>query len=118
MTLTIPGLRLVSEANQREHWTRKAKRVKAQRTAVAVAWLASVPACFAPEFPLTVSITRIAPRALDTDNAVGSAKGARDSIADLLGVDDRDPRVVWVVNQRKGKPKEYAVEITLTPGVR
>jgi hypothetical protein len=32
--------------------------------------------------------------------------------------DDRDPRVAWAYGQRKGVPKEYAVEITITEGVK
>jgi len=28
-----------------------------------------------------------------------------------LGIDDRDPRVTWTYAQRRGKPKQYAVEV-------
>lgn len=36
-------------------------------------------------------------------------------IADWLGVPDNDPRVQWRYDQRKGQPKEYAVEVEVRP---
>ncbi len=95
---TIPGLRLKS-LNSREHWRVKAKRVKGERSAV----IQFIPreALMAP-FPSSVTITRIGPRRLDSDNAVGSAKHVRDQIAGCLGVDDGDPSITWIVNQEKG----------------
>lgn len=100
-------IRLESTANKREHWAQKAKRAKAHRfAAIAV-----------PPHPLPciVTIIRIAPRPLDDDNLAISAKSLRDGIADRLGVDDRDPRVMWRYGQRSGKPKEYAAEVCITP---
>ena len=42
-------------------------------------------------------------------------KGVIDGIADGLGLkNDRDPRVVWHLAQRRGAPKEYAVEVLIT----
>jgi hypothetical protein len=34
-------------------------------------------------------------------------------VADALGIDDRDPRVTWRYDQRRGKRGQYAVEITI-----
>ena len=34
-------------------------------------------------------------------------------IADALGIDDRDPRVSWRYSQKRGKPKEYLVEVSI-----
>lgn len=118
MTLTIPlpGLRLVSLANQREHWRARARRAKSQRyigeltTKAALRGPGVGPVCY----PLTVIITRIAPRVLDDDNLAGACKSVRDGIADALGIDDRDPRVKWATAQRRGKPREYGAEVTLT----
>lgn len=57
-------------------------------------------------------MTRVAPsKGLDFDNLVSSAKACRDGIADALGVDDADARVTWHYAQRRGKPREYAVEV-------
>jgi hypothetical protein len=98
----IPGLRLVSEANQREHWAKKARRVKAQRTLVTLVLRGTVARDMMLVAPLAVTITRISPRRLDDDNATGSAKAVRDAVAAILGVDDRDDRVSWRVEQAKG----------------
>jgi hypothetical protein len=116
VTVLIPGLRLVSEANQRgmSKGARfaQASRFKKQRRTVA-GWLRTVqrpdPA------GLVVTITRVAPRQLDSDNAVGSAKAVRDEIALWLGVNDGPTGpVTWRVEQRKGAPGAYAVEIAFT----
>lgn len=108
VTIKLP-LRLVSELNQREHWTVRKKRAGQQRPLVRL--MLAKERLWPVELPARVTITRIAPRALDDDNAAGSAKHVRDGVADALGVDDRTNLVVWEVQQRRGKPKEYAVEI-------
>ena len=41
-----------------------------------------------PVFPIVVTITRLGPRALDSDNLASSGKHVRDAIATWLGVDD------------------------------
>lgn len=103
ITVTLP-LRLVSEANRRDHWTVKAKRARDQRTAVyMMLWHKVTEHREYKASPLTVTITRIAPRRLDDDNAVSSAKAVRDGIADALWMDDRDDRVTWVYAQERGK---------------
>ena len=132
MTLPCPGsdpprrptqlrvmvpIRTVSVANLREHWAVKAKRTRAEREAVA--WglrplLRDEP--LGAWVPGTVTITRIAPRRLDDDNAVRAQKSVRDEVAAQLGVDDRDPRVTWRVEQRRGRVREYAVEILIESG--
>jgi len=59
-----------------------------------------------------ITLTRIAPRRLDPgDNLNSSMKAVRDGIADALGIDDGDARLTWKYAQRKGNPKEYAVEV-------
>lgn len=105
MSLTVLSLRIQSEANLRSHWAVRAARVKAHRSA----------ACIVPvhSLPCVVTLTRIAPRALDDDNCVGGFKALRDGIAARLGVDDADPRVTWRYAQRKGNPGEYAAEVRI-----
>ncbi len=67
-----------------------------------------------PEFPVVVTLTRIAPHELDDDNLAFAFKAMRDGVADALGVRDRDPRVSWRYAQRKPKtPRTYGVEITV-----
>lgn len=55
----------------------------------------------APDWPAyEVLITRVGPRMLDNDNAIGALKPVRDEIACWLNLDDADPRVVWSYDQR------------------
>jgi hypothetical protein len=120
MTTTVP-IRTRSEANLREHWATKARRVKAQRHATRLCLVADsvehggVP----PRGRLVIQITRIAPRVLDDDNLRPALKAVRDEVAAWLGLpDDRDQRVSWEYDQRRGKPGQYAVEIQITEADR
>ena len=110
MTIKIP-VKLISEANAREHWAVKNKRKKQQQNIVLM--FRQKLLMERPEGePLTVHLTRIGPRCLDLDNLAGCFKAAQDAIALVLGVDDGDrKRVHWTYNWRKGKPKEFALEV-------
>jgi hypothetical protein len=112
---TIP-LRTVSGANVREHWAKKNNRVKRERAATKLfADQAGVQPILSNQ-AATVTLTRIAPRPLDSDNLATSFKAVRDEIALVLGLaDDRDGYwLTWHYAQRRGKPKEYAVEVHIT----
>jgi hypothetical protein len=116
--VTLP-LRTVSEANSRAHWAERARRAKRQRGVAHLAlvgrlrdpWVvAALDAGF-----LRVRLVRIAPRDLDTDNLASSLKAIRDGVTDALGLaSDRDPRVAWVVDQERGRPRQYAVRVEVT----
>ena len=110
MTLLIPH-RLPSAANERLHWRVKAKRTQAQRQLVAL-YIGGKPK---PALPVAVTLTRIAPRALDGDNLQSAFKAPRDEVAKWLGVPDNDPRVTWEYGQRRGGVGEYAVSIVVVP---
>jgi hypothetical protein len=110
-TFTIP-IRLMSEANRREHWAAKARRTKDQRAHVTL-MLRTTIARIDPADVHVVSITRVAPRMLDDDNATRSAKAVRDAIAEWLGVNDGDRRILWRVSQERGP---YAVTIRIWTG--
>ena len=119
MIFTVP-IRTVSALNMREHWALKARRVKRERRETACYCLANMKALAhyigAAEagVRLDVTLTRVAPSSgLDDDNLRGALKGVRDEIADALGVDDRDPVVAWRYGQRRGKAKEWGVEVTV-----
>lgn len=88
--------------NAREHHMVRARRVKRERRDVDIVLSQFTP----PALPVVVTMIRSAPRLLDDDNAVGSMKSARDQIAAWLGVNDRDERVTWIVDQRKVPRKE------------
>lgn len=143
MTIRVP-LRLESEANARGHWSGKARRAKDARQAVTAAfvdagarvaveivqpkklgskvrtrsrWIPLMAGTWLtpPALPLVVFLARIAPRELDGDNLQRSMKAVRDQVAELLAIDDADPRVTWRYEQRRGRVKEYAVEIAIYP---
>lgn len=105
MTCTELPIRVESVANLREHWSVRAKRAKEHRLAA----LAVAP----HPLPCTVTLVRIGPRALDSDNLQSGFKALRDGIADRLGVKDNDPRITWRYDQERGKPRQYAVRVTI-----
>ena len=116
MMVSVP-IKTVSELNVVEHWAKRAKRAKEQRALTAMVLAnaaASGDITGAITLPALVTITRIAPRELDSDNLAASQKHIRDGVADWLNVDDRHhERVAYQYKQRKGKPKEYAVEVLI-----
>jgi hypothetical protein len=61
-----------------------------------------------------ILLTRVSAGTLDTDGLAASLKSIRDGLADWLGVADNDPRVTWSYAQRKGKRREYSVEVEIT----
>lgn len=101
-------IRIESEQNCRDHWSVKARRVKQHRLAAL-----AVPV---HALPCVVTITRVAPRKLDShDNLRSGFKALVDGIADRLGVKDNDQRVEWRYAQERGRAKEYACRISIEP---
>lgn len=115
MRILIP-IHTVSEPNLREHWRKRANRTRNQRTATRAIVHAQLyrEKIVTGKKPLIISLTRIAPRALDSDNLAGSFKAVRDGIADALGTDDGSPLLEWRYGQEKGGPRQYAVCIEIT----
>jgi len=110
------AIRTESEANLRENWHVKAKRVRMQRQITRVIVGQELIGSRGPweeNGKHTVILTRIAPRPLDTDNLARSFKAIRDGIADALGIDDGSKRLTWNYAQEKGPPKRYAVRIEI-----
>lgn len=105
-------LRLVSEANMHEHWRKRhARSVSHKRI---VGFVLNTVARTKPLGDLVVTITRVAPRLLDSDNAVGSAKHVRDGIALWLGRDDGPTSgIEWRVEQQKSAAGVYRVEVRI-----
>lgn len=65
---------------------------------------------------IRIVLVRCAPSSgLDCDAVPAALKSIRDGVADAFGIDDRDPRIAWVYEQRRGK---YAVEIRIEPGIK
>ncbi len=120
INFTVP-IATKSASNLREHWRARQRRVKAQRHATTWAAYGRKDKAELEDLheapPCTVWLTRVSPRELDDDNLRGALKAVRDELAELLGLkSDRDPRVSWEYDQRKGKPSAVVVEIE--PGRR
>lgn len=111
----IVQLRTGTGQNDREHWRAQARRVKAERAAVA--WMLAIHKP-PPAGPITVHLCRVSPGAgLDAhDNLRGSLKAPVDQVAEWLGLDDRDPSITWEYSQRRGAKGEWRVEIEVLPG--
>jgi len=115
MLLKIP-IRLVSESNSSEHWTKSSKRHKLQKLIVKSYLFREV----LPPLPCTITLTRHAPRPFDVDdNLPTSFKYVKDQISEtmtnttLAGRADSDPRMKWVYKQEKTKDKEHFVTIDI-----
>lgn len=109
LSLILP-IRIVSEANSREHWRRRNKRKQAQQREVDIEWKQAMRGRSVP-LPCVVTLTRIAPRLYDDDNLRGAFKGIRDQIARLVGVDDADERIKFEYRQERRAPKQYDIFI-------
>jgi hypothetical protein len=67
-----------------------------------------------PLVPLTVHLTRVSFGKLDPfENLPQSLKGVVDEVAWQLGVNDRDPIVLWKAHQEHGPKKYYAVKVRI-----
>lgn len=97
-------IKTVSEANGREHWAAKARRVKQHRGAALLMTKRAILSTIGESIAMRVELIRVSPRSLDTDNLTSALKATRDGIADALGIKDNDPRVTWEYGQEKGKP--------------
>lgn len=106
---TVPGL------NAREHYMARSTRVKRERTQV-TAFMRNQLRCMSRRcasvvsLPALVTLTRVGPREVDSDNLVGACKGIRDGVAAFLGVDDGSDWVTWVYAQERG---EWAVRVRI-----
>ncbi len=117
LTVGIANLRLFSEANLRENWRAKYQRKCAQQELVRAAFR-TVRIWDHVDLPLVITIVRVGPKDLDTDNLAISGKACRDQIAKELQMDDGDKRLTWVYEQRRPKVGEakYAVVIRIENG--
>lgn len=110
----IVHVRTRSEMNQsrQEHWSTKKKIVDAQHDAVTYALRAeSVRCLFKP--PIRVTLARMGPKRLDSDNYRSALKATRDAIAKWIGIDDgRDDLLEWVYDPQEENLK-YGVRIRI-----
>lgn len=109
-TFTLP-IKTVGGLNAREHWRKRAARVKNERQA---AKFGAFSVLFgADPRPCIVTMVRLSPGMLDDDNLQGALKGIRDGIADAIGVDDRVPTIEWRYGQAKCKRGQFGVFVKI-----
>lgn len=106
-------IKIVSEANGREHWRKVAARKRDQRLMARLVMQQYA----RPMSPASVRITltRVAPRTLDDDNLASGFKAVRDGISDWLGIDDGSPLLTWRYEQRKERAV-YSAEVAVSWG--
>lgn len=118
--VVLVHVRTQSETNAREPWQARHRRRQHQRESVRLGLLTiGSQGCVSARLwvargGVVVTLTRIAPRPLDGhDNLRSGCKAIADEVAEWLGVDDADDRVTWQYGQRRGRPREYAIEIRI-----
>ncbi len=115
-------IKLVSEANAREHWAAKLRRKKQQQDRL---WLELVALGLSPserrdrfQAGATITLQRIGGREMDRhDNLPRSFKSLVDCIATWLMIDDGDPRLTWHYGQIPGG-RDYSVRVTIEPALQ
>jgi len=120
ITIDVP-VKTVSEKNRREHWSKRDRRVRAQKEIVWV-YLARAAAlrlfiAATREQELAIRLVRIAPRLLDAgDNDAVALSAVRDTVAKMFGRDDgASGRITWTYGQEKAKTYGVRVEVQTVP---
>ncbi len=111
---TLP-IQTVSEGNLFEHWHKAAKRHTQQKMLIKL-YLKEISAF--KDKKITVKLTRISPRRLDShDNLPMAFKFVGDAISELIypglkaGRADDSDLIDWSYAQEKGRPKEKAMRV-------
>ena len=117
LEVLIPGLKIVSTANLREHWTARAARNKDHRK---TAWASMLSArAEAPETgKFLVELTRIYPprgKPMDSDNLSSGFKAVRDGVADWLCMDDGSAKIKWVTSQEQSAAWGVRIVVSIEP---
>ena len=116
VVVTIPGLKVESETNNREHHMKRYRRSKTQKE-LTRAYLAllgrGVRDRLRASPRVVVRFTRLGGRQWDSDNVTIAFKHVRDAVADFLQRDDRPGSgVEWVLPPGQ-EPGEVGVRIEL-----
>lgn len=104
-------VRLISEANRKDHWGTKLRRKQEQGKAMMAAFF-GVPKW--TRFPCVVRLVRLfrkQDKPMDGDNLQRACKKVRDDVAAWLGLDDADPRIRWAYAQEPGKAVGVMIEV-------
>lgn len=114
ITSIVLPIRLISEANNTDHWAKKHARKKQQQSRLKLEWLHLRPKT---KLPCEIHLTRFGKKEFDYDNLVISFKAIRDQLADLLipglekGVADSSKELTWHYKQQTAKFYGIQIEI-------
>lgn len=112
LKFTAP-IRIISEANNCENWSKKHKRKISQQQEITVE-LHNVLNGRNIQLPCQITFTRIGPKSLDADNLANSFKAVQDSVSRKLGFDDGDTsKVTWHYEQRAIGKRQYSLEVEI-----
>jgi hypothetical protein len=104
------AIRAASELNRREHWTKRDARRTLQQTIVSLKFRDFRLAEKLVKRPWRITISRVGPRLMDSDNNAASLKHVQDQVARELGIDDGDrTEATW--DYRQLKQPFYAVRV-------
>lgn len=114
ITSTVIPIRLISEANNHDHWAKKYKRQQQQQQRIKLEWLHLRPDI---KLPCEIHLIRYGKKELDYVNLVHSFKSIQDQIADCItpglapGQADSNPKMTWKFSQKI--TKTYAIQIDI-----
>lgn len=112
LNFEIP-VKVVSEANTRDHWAKRFRRQVDQKQAT-LAMMNQASRGRDVELPCVVKLIRIGAKALDSDNLANGFKAIRDSIAYRLAVDDGDiDKVSFEYSQIAIGKRDYRVRVEI-----
>lgn len=112
ITVTVPVLTVSPNRTSGEHWSKRCKRSKGQRSVSYLCLMRTEP--IAPKLPVVVTLTRLSAGTLDGhDNLRQALKPVADGIADYLQENDADPHIEWRYAQERCKRGVYGVRIEI-----
>ena len=106
-------MKIISEANTHEHWTKSSKRHKMQQFLVRCEFRHHE---MKVQLPCNIKLTRLSARFLDSDNLQIAFKWIRDQIADCIlpglakGRADDDKRISWQYCQEAADSQGIKIE--------
>ena len=110
---TLP-FKTISEANSKEHWSKKSIRHRNQKKYIYFSFRNDKPKI---NLPCRVKMTRCSSRKLDSDNLQMAFKWVRDAISEAIfpgslpGRADDDPNIIWEYDQEKSKVHSTKIEL-------
>ncbi len=107
-------IKLISEMNASEHWSKYAERNKKQQEEFKIEWY-RLTRNAKIELPCLVKFTRIGQKRLDPGNCEASFKHVQDALCYCLGVDDGDTeRIRFEYAQEATGKREYGVRVEIS----